>query len=276
MIRTVKAMQADWASSADIPLDLDGYCSTVEHNLLCPLSIGCRRSFEDGDGSELGKNGTRGKMQAVHSSSALACNVFDYWTDRDSSSLRRALGLTETLSDIRFEQKFPTGLGGNPPNLDVVIRTAGPSIAIESKFLEPYQPSPSKSTFRDTYFAAGRQLWSDKGLDRCQELAGEIHRGAAKYRLLDAAQLLKHMLGLASAEHGWRLICLWFRAPGLAGDLHARELDHFANRISADGLYFGASTYQQLFGRLSSDAAAHEHSHYLTYLSKRYFHVVAP
>jgi hypothetical protein len=29
--------------------------------------------------SELGENGGRGKIQALHSSSALVCNFFDYW-----------------------------------------------------------------------------------------------------------------------------------------------------------------------------------------------------
>jgi hypothetical protein len=245
---------------------------TVEQNLFRTLSPGCRRSFEAGDGVELGKNGARGKMQAVHSSSVLACNFFDYWVDGDASLLGRTLGISGELCGIWFEQKFPTGLRGNAPNLDVVVGTAGAGLAIESKFMEPYQPSPSKCIFRDAYFAGGKRLWLDKGLARCQELAEEIHRGALQYRMLDATQLLKHMLGLACADRRFSLMCLWYRVPGPAGDMHARELEHFANRIADDEQQFRALTYQELFAQLSADGTQRGHTMYLNYLRERYFH----
>ncbi len=43
-------------------------------------------------GSELGENGGRGKIQTLHSSSAIVCNFFDYWRAGDLKPLAEALG----------------------------------------------------------------------------------------------------------------------------------------------------------------------------------------
>jgi hypothetical protein len=74
-------------------------------------------------------------MRALHSSSALTVNVFDTWVDRNASPLLSALNVEPGEVDVRFEEQYPTGLPGNPPNLDVVLRRPGGHlIAIESKF----------------------------------------------------------------------------------------------------------------------------------------------
>ena len=46
------------------------------------------QSLERGAGSELS-----GHMLALHSSSALALDFFDYWTDRDKTPILSALGI---------------------------------------------------------------------------------------------------------------------------------------------------------------------------------------
>ncbi len=58
-------------------------------------------------------------MHAVHSSSVLACNVFDYWRAKDLGLMGQALGIESLIERITFEAQFPTGLPGSPPNLDV-------------------------------------------------------------------------------------------------------------------------------------------------------------
>lgn len=110
-----------------------------------PLSACSRRDLAGGDGSELGKGGGRGKIQALHSSAALACNFFDYWRGRDLGLLSRALGISVRLCAVAFEQKFPTRLGGIAPNLDVVLYGCDGSLfAVESKFTEPFTKSKTK------------------------------------------------------------------------------------------------------------------------------------
>ena len=82
------------------------------------------------------------------------CNVFDYWQGRALTPVLKALQITEEANEIALEQKFKTGLGGNPPNLDVVFRrkdASGHVTAIESKFAEPYDDREHKG-FAASYF----------------------------------------------------------------------------------------------------------------------------
>lgn len=76
-----------------------------------------REEFEAADGRELRyHDGEPPKMHAVHSSSALAVNVFDYWRQiRDVSgngqalrSIASACGVPCTgIDNLHFEQKRP-------------------------------------------------------------------------------------------------------------------------------------------------------------------------
>ena len=105
----------------------------MESNLLRPLSPSARGGFEKGAGSELA-----GNMRALHSSSALVANFFDYWTDREKSPLLSAMGICPDGGEsLDFEVLFPTGLGGTPPHLDVALTFgSGFVVAIEAKFTE--------------------------------------------------------------------------------------------------------------------------------------------
>ena len=149
--------QRSWAES--VGLDVDGRCylASVDANLLQPLSMRSKQSFENGSGSELQDTPSRpAKMKALHSSSALGVNVFDYWVDRDTSALLSALGLDSgSLDAITFEAQFPTGLKGNPPNLDVALAYSdGHVIGVESKFSEWLTPkSKNKEPFKSKYFS---------------------------------------------------------------------------------------------------------------------------
>ncbi|MEP7247187.1 MAG: hypothetical protein ABI885_26365, partial [Gammaproteobacteria bacterium] len=154
--------------------------------------------------------GRRAKMSALHSSAALAVNVFDYWSERSPGLLVTALGLNGPAAPIEFEAQFPTALDGIPPNLDVAIRFhSGAVIGIESKFTEWLAPkSPNKEHFRDKYFDVGEAaggLWTSAGLPKCQKLAEAVHAKATRFRYLDAAQLLKHALGLATQHRNCSL-----------------------------------------------------------------------
>lgn len=218
---TVKARQSAWAKGACIAIDKDGYTTNLADNLYATLSDDSRNEFKNGDGGELGRPGQRGKMQALHSSSALACNVFEYWRCRDSSILASALGLHLQIKSISFEQKFPTGLPGNSPNLDVVlILTDDSLVAVESKFLEPY--SAHTSGFKPKYFEPGREIWTQANYPNCQKLATQLNSGEVKLRWLNAEQLLKHILGLTRSKAPmWSLIYLWYETAGTAAQEHA-------------------------------------------------------
>jgi len=205
----IRARQQAWARRTGRTYNSDGYCIRVDDNIFRGLSQSARNDFEKGDGTELGKNGRRGKIQALHSSSALACNWFEYWRQRDLASLSRTFDVPSPVSKLELECKLSTGLGGIGPNLDVVLWSSGAPFAIESKFTEPYVNSKSKTLLKSKYFDDRRGLWTKVGLPNCQAVAERLCTGEHNFKVLDVAQLLKHILALAhNSAPKWSLCCL--------------------------------------------------------------------
>ena len=270
----VRDQQREWARSKQIAFDDAGYTTAVRDNLFQALSPCSEDEFRAGDGSELGKTGPRGKMQALHSSSALVCNVFDYWRGRDTGPLAAALDIAGPICSIAFERKYPTGLQGKAPNLDVVLRPAhGPVLAIESKFLEPYD-SRAKTGFKGKYFQSEPGLWQTVGYPRCQDLAKSLYETQGNHAWLHAAQLLKHVLGLSRSGGEWVLLYLWYELPGDAGPEHESEIAAFEQCATGDGILFRSLSYQELFRRLKRGSDGLD-AQYLDYLEARYFPDVA-
>jgi len=267
----IKAGQRAWAARKGLAIDADGYCSCADDNVFRGLSLGARLDFENGDGAELGKNGRRGKIQALHSSSALACNWFDYWRGRDLGPLSGAFGVPVPFSTLVLEQKFPTGLGGIGPNLDALLTRADESVfAIESKFAEPYTKSKAKTFLESKYLPDDRSLWTGRGLPGCQAVTEALRTGQHEFEVLDVAQLHKHMLALARRFGDQSsLCCLWFEVPGAVADRHRHELTDFAGLIGTDAARFSALTYQELFVRMVP-FVGQDDSGYIAYLRNRY------
>jgi len=260
--------QKHWAAERSIKTDAQGYTLTLAGNLFQPLSEGARASFLKGSGDELGTEGKRGKMQALHSSSALAVNVFDYWREHSRDPLQTALDLNQAIHTIDFERTFPTGLRGVPPHLDVTLTLEdGSIIAIESKFLEAYPARNGGRSWRNAYFPDQEGLWETAELPGCQMTAEALRAGELQYRHLDAPQLLKHALGLAhTVRRDFSLWYLWYDVGGEEGATHGAEIDDLAQRADAT-LGFRAMTYRELFDRL---AAAGADDGYLQYMVERY------
>lgn len=266
------AQQRKWAESADLAPDERGYLERVADNLWKPLSPRTKSAFDKGSGSELQDSPSRpAKMKALHSSSALAVNFFDSWVDKDASALRQVLDLDYEIASIAFEAQYPTGLTGNPPNLDVALQLVnGNIIAIESKFSEWLTPkSRNKAPFKSKYFPEGKGLWQANNLTHSQELAASMSRGNTAFHYLDAAQLLKHALGLAT-QFGdqFSLYYAYYDWPGPESETHRGEIDHFANAVGSE-LRFRAISYQTLFVSLSNLDSVDKP--YRQYLRDRYF-----
>ncbi len=118
------------------------------------------QSLERGAGSELS-----GHMLALHSSSALALNFFDYWTDRDKTPILSALGIdSQGGHSLDFESQFHTGHAGTPPHLDVAMTYGtGCVIAVEGKFTEHLKRSTTgKYNFTTSYFPKSTGRWIGK------------------------------------------------------------------------------------------------------------------
>ena len=263
----IRDVQIAWAKSQGLSIDDKGYVDHVDANLWKPLSAHARAAYERGAGSEL-----QGHMKALHASSVLVVNFFDYWTERPKAPLLSALGIdADDIQSLDFEARFPTGLGGTPPHLDIAITLgSGAVIGIESKFTEYLSLSTrGKSSFEPTYFPPTGGLWASKGLPACQTLAEELHAQEHQFEFLDPWQLLKHALGLAaSSGPDLSLWYLYYDCLGQRSDAHKREIQTFANRVG-DEIRFKALTYQEACHGL--EASGQTSSDYWDYLRTRYF-----
>lgn len=283
----ITAKQIQWAMNHGIRLigskgnkGRPAYTPTLDQNLFEPLELGVRKNFEQGDGNETQeRNGYPAKMQAVHSSSALGVNVFQYWqTIQQLSLIASACGFcrkgTAISEKIVFEDKYPVADDKDkfpiPPNIDVVFHNSEQSpfkrYAVECKFSEAYsslQHNGLKPAYLDLI-----QLWSD--IPGLFEFANSICPNE-NFINLHSAQLIKHILGLKRkfGKKGFRLLYLWYDVLGHEGALHRDEIDIFTKVTKADGIYFDAMSYQELILRLSKEYRE-EHTEYIKYLSERY------
>ena len=114
-LQHIQKCQRQWADDREIQYSkANGRVLSLADNQFASLDRETKREFKAADGDELGTGGDSGKMSSLHSSAALGCNVFDYWRRRPLAPLLRACGIQDSLDGLRFEQRFPTGLRGNP------------------------------------------------------------------------------------------------------------------------------------------------------------------
>jgi len=276
------AKQIEWAKNKGLNLIGSAgdrgrkvYSTKVSDNLFQPLNLKSRQELESGDGGELKSNTEQpAKIQALHSSSALGINLFDYWREAsDFSLLFSACGLSRAgnplSGEIKFEQKFKIDDHFKyAPNLDAVFYPSDKSkvFAIECKFTEPYS-SRRHGGLDQKYFTNGL-VW--KNLSATKILAQEISPDDSRFRYLHAAQLIKHILGLNRkfGHSRYRLLYLWYDALGESGFKHRQEVEEFSEAIRKDGVLFHATTYQELIVCLSK--YRDQHNKYVKYLTDRY------
>jgi hypothetical protein len=268
--KDLERRQRRWADAAGVDYDTRGYVRDLAANLRRPLVGEALAQFERG--SELApRSNAPARMWSLGSSAALVANVFDYWRLHDNAPLVAALGLDGDAAELRFEEPLPTGLEGDPPLADIALRwPSGRIVAIESKFSEWLVRRPrNKSAFKEKYFPPGAAVWADAGLPRCQAVAADIQHGRERFKLLYAAQLLKHALGLArSGTVDYRLIYLYYDWPGREAEAHRAELDRFAALLGSE-LELRVLTYQALFAKLRAEPSVA--AEYCRYLEQRYF-----
>ena len=271
-IDLVMSRQLDWAKRYGLTPDSNGYLTSVRENLFAPLNAETEAAFGAGAGNELSdRPGEPAKMRAVHSSSALVCNVFDHWRRSDPGAISRALGIPDVPAAIHFEAQLPTGLRGTPSTLDLLVLGSDDlAWGIESKFTEPFQANKKRPTFAQSYFENEIGLWAKLGLPRCQALADQMKDGRVNFRHLDAPQLLKHSLGLRRKYPRGRLLLLWYDVDAPETKAFADEIQAFAQSVDEE-IGFRAITYQQVFARLATETSVAPA--YVEYIRNRYFAV---
>ena len=271
-IPSVIDQQTRWAKSKGLETT-NAYLGSLADNLREELSRGALTDFQRGSGRELRTRGIKPpRMQALRSSAALSANVFDYWRSRDPYPLQYALHLRDRITRISFEENFPTGLNGNPPNVDVMIRLEDYQyVAIESRFTEWL--TVRDRTVEPKYFADGQKLWLAAGLPKCQALADLLQEDSpfqesSPFQHLDVPKILKHALGLATKTGLFEVFYLYFDWQSPESGAHAKELARFAEAIG-DEFRFRVMTYQEMFARLAHSVRP-EDGAYMDYLTGRY------
>ena len=112
-------------------------------------------------------------------------------------------------------------------------------------------------------------MWSALELPRCQALAEDLQAGRERLKYLNAPQLLKHALGLATS--GLRtsaLVYLYYDRPGKESVAHREELTRVVERLAPE-FALHVATYQGLFAALAATPGLERE--YLDYLAQRYF-----
>ena len=269
---TWKADQVRWAAERGCSHDTKGYVESLSINLFHPMLPATEAEFSLGSGGELraSRRASQPKMHALHSSSVLACNVFDYWRAKGIGPVGKVLGIESHIERLTFEAQFPTGLPGKPPNIDVALWLESDDVwGIESKFTEPFGIPKTGPAFNDKYFPAGLPVWSDRGLTKCGALAIALQKGAVRFRHLDAAQLLKHALGLHANHLGRFTLCyLYADADTPEGKEHRSEISEFGVAVDGDFPFVSLSytTFLKGLRRLGSV----DHDSYFAYIGTRY------
>lgn len=252
------------------------YTRALNDNLFEPLSPEAKSEYASGDGGELGRDaGKPGKMQALHSSSALGCNAFHYWRRIDRMDIvLQACGLpTRGVERTQFEGQLPISPRFRyAPNLDVVVTYKSGDVVlagIECKFGEPFS-TRDKVPLSEKYLDSTLDgLWT--AAPTLRELAGRcVKPNDGAFKHLDVSQLLKHSLGLRRRANGGggHLLYLFCDVPGIEGARHARELLDFGNAAQRDGVRFSAVSYQDVLLRLAAERD--RHTAWVDYMAERY------
>ena len=263
--------QLKWATQRKIPCE-GCYTKSVEDNIFNhELHPDTKREYERGKGHE--REGKRAHMKALHSSSALVVNVFDYWRRQNRiQDIARCCGAQGIISGMEFEKIHPVkGVDRTPPHLDVEFAGLTP-LAIESKFTETYHRKTRRNN-KDTHlnvYLEQCDIWS--GIPKLKALAETIvqQSGArTNFEYLDAPQLIKHVLGLKSSYgSSFCLLYLWHKLNSREAKQHGEELACFSDIIK-DEVGFRIITYQDLY--IGIRHLPDVDSLYIEYLEQRYF-----
>jgi hypothetical protein len=247
-----RAKQALWNKSG-LPHDRRGYVKDPQANLVAGVTPEMiKGDYDHGSGQEW-----LFKMRAIHSSAALAANTFGRWKSEPS---RLTFADSAGFAPPTLEAQCPSGLRGTPPNLDVLLESADTVIGIESKLLEPLTPTAPKFT----------ASYSRDRLPLCEDawwfLLELVRQWPASH--LDAAQLIKHYLGLRNQfPNGKKVLLVYlFWKPLNATQFaeyaqHAEDLDKFQSAVkTAESVRFMSLDYQQLWDAWGKDKNMAEHA----------------
>ncbi len=234
-----------------------GYTRSPEENLVPGVT---REDFWDdlteGNGNELlDSPRAPAKFCAAYSSSALVVNTFGPFRHSPGNL---TLAGQNGFSKLQFEQRCPTPLRGTPPNLDFMAAGSKILVAVESKFLETLRARKA-AEFKESYHSV-IQTWAEPAW---QDPYRALLDDPMKFTYLDAAQLVKHYLGIRHTFRDCRVdqVFLYlFWEPTNAEDIleygkHRQEVELFSREVEESEIRFVALSYSQIWQNWSKVSA---------------------
>jgi hypothetical protein len=292
MYRQILKRQNNWAknnlSCEEFHEFKNGKCYVynLNDNLFTELSDVSKNEFEAAKGGELKEKVEYvelPKMHALHSSSALCVNIFEYWRKKnDYDMLSSALGITSEIKEMHYEGKDNNLIhkfiifkyAHEHPHPDTYFECAdGTFIAIELKFTEPFAVTKKKmdlDNFRKSF------LWDkyNKGnpsriWDKFPQLWNFYSSNiATEYHFLDHIQLTKHLLALANITRKCHLIYLYYPldcSDEFDSDKKTfdEEINKYTQILTKDNVKFTAISYKELVDNFSKYIKDEEDKKYL-------------
>lgn len=214
-----------------------------------------RPDFGKGAGGELEPQKKRPpKFHAAHSSSALAANTFGpYRNDPKGLTLLGHGGFRK----LKFEYQCPTGAGRGIANLDVLLKGDDAILGVESKLVEIL--SKKTASFSKKY----HKVFDEEKDAAWMAVFKALDKKPNLYEHLDAAQLVKHYLGLRQkfSEKKLSLVYLYW-VPLNAKCLsiyqkHAGEIKDLKERLSGTDTPLLAISYPELWDEMASSNPDH-------------------
>lgn len=276
----VKLKQKYWAELNQIELQGSKiergekvFTKKPEDNYFQKLSKDSEQEIKQGDGKELGSSNEPGKIQALHSSSALGINIFEYWkVNKKFSTIAKALDIpTRDIESIVYEKKYEIFKEAKKhPNIDVSFNyNNGFVVAIECKFTEPFQTRKHDYGLKGKYIKDFNR-WNE--IPNIKKIADKISPEDNKFEFLHCAQLIKHVLGLLTQKkdkNKFKLMYLYYPAFFENNKKYEDEIGAFADAMLKDNIKFRSLSWQEVIRKLQNNREP-EDQNYFDYIFKRY------
>jgi hypothetical protein len=179
--------------------DNKDYVTLPEYNLIPTVSF----ADIEGDYATAAGRELAGKFCAAYSSAALVANSFGLFRNERHHLMPETAGFN-ALSLAGFEQTLPiAGLRGHAPTLDAVLTGGKSIVAIESKLTEPL-------TIKRGEFSASYDKLVPTMEDGWRKAFQIIREQPDHFGGFDAAQIVKHYLGIRCAKAERRLLLYLF------------------------------------------------------------------
>jgi hypothetical protein len=263
-----KGLTNSLALEANVEVDDKGRCANARSVVVPSVNDAAfLASLDDvrhGDGGELRspESDRPPSFHSAYSSCALAINTFGLWRLNPSGLTIEARAGFQSL---RFEAKFPINRRWRTaPNIDVVCFSSDAVIAIESKLTE-HLSAVHTAEFRPGY----EKVIENTAHSSWAEKYEELRRNPDYYAFFNAAQIIKHYLGLKAdlertiAGRSVTLLYLYWE-PSDARE-HALFADHraavsaFGEGLQDESVRFESASYPELWKRWVADMPSNAH-----------------